>query len=424
MGLFDSTDKLQKWVYHVTELNLTIPGEASIKIPSERLVGMSLTENYEGLYFPLLKITLVLDSTSYYKIKEHKNDCKLRLRVDKCFHGIDSNEKSLYRPFINNNFSIVVDDATDDMNSSQKLEEYKNNFKKLKKDTTYELEEINNAASFYLFMTDTLDGTRLNDNHVLCNCNIADAIAYLFTKGKISNLIMAQPDNTKVYENIVLPNDKIIKNLQFLDTYYGIYKVGTIIYFGFLYSYIIPYNGECNAYPTDEKKDTVIVIPSSSNAQHSTNLGSLNKGSNQTADYIIGDYRTIGVDNDSISNNYIASNDVQTVDSLTGKSTIANSNAVSRGKNFVEVVENKTENEFLASIKAAQNKAKSMVVKVNLQDYNISAIAPNKRFKVFCEDTNLTKKYAGNYIAANVTHNFILQGEDFLLNSILVLRKA
>ena len=52
---------------------------------------------------------------------------------------------------------------------------------------------------------------------------------------------MAQPDNNTVYKEFLLPPQSVLKNLQFIDTYYGIYRDGTMMYFGLDYTYIIPY---------------------------------------------------------------------------------------------------------------------------------------------------------------------------------------
>ena len=47
MAFFDERDKLQKWQYHLTDLNLILSNEAPIPLPKERLVSLNISEEFE-----------------------------------------------------------------------------------------------------------------------------------------------------------------------------------------------------------------------------------------------------------------------------------------------------------------------------------------------------------------------------------------
>ena len=47
---------------------------------------------------------------------------------------------------------------------------------------------------------------------------------------KIKNLLMSPPNNTKIYDKIVIPPLTALDALKFLDSYYGLYKNGSITF--------------------------------------------------------------------------------------------------------------------------------------------------------------------------------------------------
>lgn len=424
MGVFNDTDRLLKWRYKVKDVYLIIPNsDDSYVIPTERLTGLSIEENYEEYFFPLLKVTLVLDSDLYYDILKHKNDCQLYFRIDK-YYNEEAEEPSLCKNCIDDVFDLILDENTEDMLRSLKEDENSSDYTSRVASTSEDgLEgKNNNGVDFYLFKS-SVEGTKKNVNKVLTKANVADAVAYLASVANLKNVVMAQPDNTTIYDELLIPPLSVLKALSFIDTYYGLYKKGSIIWFGLDYTYIIPYSGYCKAYVNNEKKITNIIIPKSTNTDHVSSLGTLVKKNDKKSNYIVADYSTLNINNESISNDYINANDIQVVDSYDEDSSTSESSAKSKKTNFIKIFENKTENPFIKTMYTAQTKAKSDVITVRLRDYDIAAISPNKRFNVIFEDSNYIKKYSGVYIIAGATHTFVLEGENLALDTILVLRK-
>jgi hypothetical protein len=95
--------------------------------------------------------------------------------------------------------------------------------------------------------------------------------------------------------------------------YYGLYKTGSILYFGIKYTYIIPFNGRCVAYTPDENRRVTMVIAKTSDIYHTNILGELAK-SDESNTYVLGDYKTLSARNESITNNYVIGNDVDAND--------------------------------------------------------------------------------------------------------------
>jgi len=423
MAIFDKGDKIQRWKYIVKFMKVTFSNKETIDIPVERVKELIIEENYEEYYFPLVKLKVVLDLNMYYDIIRNKNNCKINLRIDRFYFEDEKNtDRSIIKKFINDTFELIMDESTDDMYQSLKEDENKSDFTTRKKDTSTDLMDVTNELSFYLFKP-TISGTKKNVNKILTDCNVSDAVAYLATVANVNNILMAQPDNTTRYKELLLPPLSILRSLEFIDLYYGLYKQGTMIYFGLDYTYILPYSGKCTVYHTGEITTTNIIIPKSTNITHKNILGSLKKMTDRNKNYIIADYSTINIQNQSISNNYLNANNLQTVDSYDDITTKQESKAVAKTEGFTKIMENKTMNSFYSSMYAAQSDGRSTVVSLRLQDFDITMITPNKEFNLIFEDPTYTKKYNGKYLIAGVTHNLLSEGGYMGVGSIIVLRK-
>lgn len=425
MKLFTESDQFQKYLYVVKDIQVLLPdGEENLIIEKNRFMGLDVEDNYEENYFPLIKITLVINSETYYKILKYKNECKFYLRIHKKYmKNEDKTKMSSEQKFLLDTFDLITDENTDDMLNALKEKISSDDYKKRKSEGNVLDETDNNRVSFYLFKS-SIAGTKTNVNKILANANVSDAIAYLMSVAKIKNVLMSQPDNTKVYEELMIPYQSVLKSLGFLDTYYGLYKSGSIIYFGVDYTYIIPYNGKCSVTSSSDKStNTNIVIPKSSNTLYSGKLGSV-KRKNDESNYVIGDSTSINIMNKSISNNYLYANDIEVVDSYDENTETSKSNAKSKTENFVKVFQNKTENEFIGDMYTAQTNAKSDIISIRLQNFDISAFTPNKQFNVIFEDSKYTKKYNGKYILAGMSYSLNSEGNELLINGTIVLRKS
>lgn len=427
MAIFSRVDKYQKYKYIIKSLKILLPdGQGEIDLHTSKLLKIDLEENFEEYFFPLFKIMVSLDADSYYKLLSNKNKAQFYLRINKAFaNEDDSPELSIEKSFINDTYDIILDENTGDMQLALKNEENKDDYTKARQTTINSLSAVSdNACTFYLFKP-LVGGTKTNVNKVFSNINVTDAIAYLMTVAKIDNVLMGQPDNTTIYKEFLLPPQSVLKSLQFIDTYYGIYRTGSMIYFGLDYTYIIPYNGKCVAYAQNETTDTSIIIPKSYGSDYGGKLGSFSKLSEPSKNYIIADYKTININNQSITENYINANSMYAIDSYDDDDDEEDeSEAETKTENFTKMFKNNTENQYIPTTYTAQSNAKSDVITVRLLDFDVSALTPNKSIKLIFEDTEYTNKYNGQYILAGINSEFKASGEEMAVSSTIVLKRV
>lgn len=421
-SIFIKNNEVLQYRYELQKLQILIPNEGKINIPVERLGDFSIENNYEDNFFPLFKIHFKVSSQVYYKILKYKNTCKIYLRIDKVnFNMVHS--KSLYKEFINDTFDVISDEGTDDLNRMQREEENYKDYKSVVQDDTYDLTKINNDVSLYLFKN--IDETRKNVNHVFQNINVADALTYVCGTFNSKMLLMTPPDNLTVYKEFLIPPLPALKALQFIDTYYGIYKKGTIFFIDYDCTYIIPYDGECTVSRKREPKCVTIIIPKSINASYNSQVGVVKDISDTSNAYIAANGNTVNIQNTSITNDFIGSNSIQTVDSYDGTTETSISDSVTKSsQSAIRIFEDTTKNPYLASMYTAQTNAMGVIVSVRLQNVDIGLLTPNKRFNLLFEDKNLSKKYTGSYLLVITRTDFFNEGRTNTADTTVVLKKT
>ena len=309
----------------------------------------------------------------------------------------------------------------EDSFASLKREEASTNYRDTTNSQMNQMEQATNKVSFHLSKAEIINGTKVNINKLLMKVNIADCMSYLFTEAKINNLVMAPPDNNNKYDYILLPPLSMLKSLQFLDTYYGIYKASTIIYFGIEYTYIIPYNGLCKAYASGEVQNVNIIVPVAGVASHSSEMGS---NTNAVTASIEVENNTLEILNSSISNNILNANDIEVVDSASGTAESKGSKAKVKIGTNKRVLENRTENELISEMYVAQSNALTTTIKVRALDYDVQVLGPNRSYQFLFEEPSYSQKYKGKFILAREEHAFRKIGEDLAVDSVLYFNKG
>ena len=422
MNIYNNTTKIQKWRYSVKEMHLLIQGQNPYIIPAERVNSMTILNDFENNVFPIFRIEIVLEPSVYYKIIKSKDNVRFHLSIEKYYHYNDNELSSLRRSCINDTFDLILDDDNEDMLSATKRSEASNNFESMYNDDTNDLRLVDNKIEFFLYKADVIKGLKNIVNSILVNATRADAIAYVLSVAGVKNVLMSNPETNDTIPNLIIPPMSCLRALRFIDTYYGLYKNGSLMYFGLDYSYIIPYEGKCTAYRKNEPTNINIVIPKDTSS-HSTECGMI-KNVNDGNTYIVGDYKTIAIRNDSITNDILGANDIEVVNEYSGNITKSTSSAVSKWNNSLRVLRNKTENPWIGSMYTAQTSSIGTLIEVALRDFDINIMTPNKKYNFLFEDSQLTSKYNGEYLLSYINFNLTQNGADISVDSVAVFKKT
>ena len=423
MAIFTEEDRFLKWKYHVEELYLLFPGEEPIELPSIRLVSCMIIHDYENNIFPLFRIELVLEPSRYYKIIQQKEDVQFKIRIQKYYREIGKSKESLKRDYINDTFDLILNDSDFDTERGFKEEQNQQNYQSIVKDDVNDLYWTDNRLEFFLFKSDTIKASRKIVNTILSNANVTDAVNFIASKADLNNILMAPANNDAIISELVIPPLTASQAIVFIDSYYGIYETGSMIYMDLDRNYIMPYDGKCRCWETNEKKETSIVIPKRS-SNFSSDLCTVERAAPDTQiNYIVGSNYMIEIENQSITYDVLAGNDIQSINLYEGQVSTKESNAIAKDQNEEKLIQNMTENPYFNNIYTQQTSARSVVMFISLADFDVSILKPNSIYHVIFEDTALTNKYKGYYQLVRASHTFTKDGADFAIGSSIVLKK-
>lgn len=414
-NIINEYDKLIKYRYKVAEVFI-ITEDETINLPIERVNNFKIEHYFDDASFPLFRISLLLESSKYFKIVSNKKNIKFKLRIQKYYVEDKKENNSLLRDVINDTFSIFLEDNNSDYEKTLKREENKTK-------NSEDLHDVTNNVEFFLFKESYVTGLRSTINAVLENCTLTTAVAYLLYKANCQNVLMSPFDNKTVYESIVLPPTTIEKNLKFLNNNFGFHELGTVIYFGLFHGYIINYKDECTAWYNTEKKETVICIMDK--ASGSSDLsGAILKSNDNSKNYYNAVSNSLYISSPTMSTNVIQGTNAVSIDMQNANTTTSYSNANVIGKSNNTVLFNNVSNPYMGNVYAMQQYANSTVIYITIQNVDIEAFTPNKIFSIIFEDQDLSKKYKGIYKLSSITHTFVSSGSYYGIESTLTLKKV
>lgn len=416
MALFNPS-AIQKWRYVVNACTMIINGK-SYSLEGRNVSSIEIESDFLTNTFSILKVVFLLDNEVYYAASQNKTTLKINLNLQKYFQNPEKTYNSPRKDFINATFATIEDDLNIQRDSSQLL--LKN---QTQTDSTYNLKEPQNELELYLYREEVATTMKTQINEVLVNTTLTSAIGYLLTKGGVNNCLISPLENNKTYDTMLLPPLTVSRCLAHLDAYYGFYKTGSIIFFDFLRSYILKYKGGCTAYESGEKQETVFLIPLPE-SDNTANAGSVDNDSNDKY-YIAWQYDKVTFSNKSVSTDVLKGTDAVVVNATDGTTTTSSSNTVTNGSSNKAVIENTTDNEWLGSTYTAQTSSSSVVVSGTIADFDISALAPNKKMTLVFEDGSIGNKYNGTYFLTSVTYKFLNENAtgDFQIAGAIELRK-
>ena len=423
-AFISSEDTKEIWKYEVTEFTI-LYASSTYNVPVERITALDIVNDYEKNIVPIMKLNMTIEPSVYNEIIKNKQNIKLKIRMQKFYTEPGSEEKSLKRDYILDTFNLIIDEQDVNVDNFIDKETKKNkNTNEPKNDTNELNHQLANNNEFYLYKQDTLSAMRWALNNVLVNCTMVGAISYVAAIVGLKNIIMSPLENNQVYPEVLLPPQSALNTLQYLDTNFGFYKAGTLMYFAEDYGYILNYKGGCTAWRKDEIKDTTILIPNKGGTFGTLSCSLTKKGQENERKFIVVKAENVTISNDSISNNVTEGNNATIINNTTQTTSNTTSGAEGAGVSNTNVITTSSNNPWLADTFATQKSANSIVISCGCSDFDINVIAPNKRFTFIFEDTSNTEKFKGEYTIASSNINFKKDGNDFTINASMTFKKA
>ena len=144
LSLINTGDNILHYFYELKEFFILYENEY-VKLPNERLMSISIINNYIENLFPVFRIVLDIDTSTYFKILKNKSTVKFKIRMQKFYRkGVNHTKVSLYDDYLSKTFSLILDDDDNDLEEEIRKKAYG-------EDELNQLFAKKNQIEFFLF---------------------------------------------------------------------------------------------------------------------------------------------------------------------------------------------------------------------------------------------------------------------------------
>lgn len=404
----------EQYKYRINLLEVVIPGKDTVSILPANINSIGIEKDFDNDHFPILYLSVNMAPDVYYDILENKTTVKFRVRLENYIYD-SSNVIRKTNVIFNDIFSIFIDD-----NSSFINKEIHKKSREIQGGGTM-MTDYATPREFFLFKESDLINSKKVINTVISSGTMTTISTFLLSQAGINKVLMTPMDNNAVYEEVLLPPASLIQNLLYLEKHYGMYYHGLLLFFDFERAYFINKRGACTAWQSGEYKDVVIESFKTSNPNSMT-LGCYKDADNKT--YVVHVSRdNLAMTTSSMIDDQLSGNNVFVIDSANGGYINVKPDVQQRGSGTTKILIDNLNNYYTKTAMNYRKMENDSIITLKLQNIDMAALTPNKKFKFIFEDTAIQKTRGGIYRLCGVTYSFIKQGVEFIAQVNAVFKK-
>lgn len=382
------------------------------EIDSARVKSILIEKDFDNAIFPIIRIQLSLNVEDNTRIIQEKMTTKIRLKLQKYTWSNNDQSRGVAKTLFNETFVYIVADGTPNMN--------KDSIERSQKSTgdSVSMDSSGSMTTLYLYKYDDLISTKQAINVVFSKTNMNDALGYILTEAGYKKVLMQPCDNSEVYSDVLIPPLTSQGAIIYLNSEYGTYKNGTILFCDVDRTYLMGKEYECKVYEEGEFKKTSFSIKKSSDSEN-LQTGTYIDAENKTY-YINISPNSIFISNASIANDQLMGNDIVMTDPILNEVTEIKAKTIQHGK---------ASKAFFSGSGYSVSMSKTMLgeltysVQAKISNFDIDAITPNKKFMFTYSDKEINKEYGGEHRLTKCTFAFAASGDEFDIDGILEFRK-
>lgn len=402
--------------YFITSMDFLFDGESTpTSIQPGYVSDIYIEKDFDDDMFPVFRLTVSLNTLTYFKVLENKTNVKVRLRMQK--YKYDDNKQLVSKKdYFNEVFSFFLDEDTPftDRDAYEKKQ-------KIEKSDGNSINNYNRSLELYLFSSRNIMSSKKPINAVLSSASMTETIAYTLSSAGFNNILFSAPDNNTVYSEVVLPALTPVQTIEYLEQQYGIYRKGALLFFDIERTYMIDKNSKCTSYELQENTKTVFSIPKSTDG--TSFFPGCYDDMNKSTFMINVAPSNLSCQSNSVINDQLVGNRIMSI-TPDGNIRTVDSTANQHGDGTYKIIKNKFNNEFLVYSMATRIQEQSKIITISVGDFDVNAFSPNKEFTFKFDDSRINQEYGGNYRLSSCKIYFKKSGEEYTVSGEGVFKKG
>lgn len=347
-------------------------------IPSRNIYYYSIEKDFFNDFLPILNIKCLVTRDIYTKV--NKQVAKFKVSIKKFFINSDNttfnkqDKNIMYKRFIDNVF-INVNNTDSSIDPSKALVD---DIEKISERN--ELEKTTVELDLLLFTEESLNYRKLNDK-IFQDANMFNTILALSQLTEQGKLLITYPDNRELYKDndIIIPNNlTFIGCIKYLQSVYGIYNKGYILFRDYDRTYLIDKDLSCNAYAKGEYKRVYISF-SQNNDPKGNVYGQYDNIMKRI--YNINCINAPKIITNSTASNELLFDNLYVTNTYTGETNVTNVNMRNSSKTkTTKIVENKYNNDYIVNSSAYEITLNNYTITTTFNEADLDIFTPNKEY--------------------------------------------
>lgn len=216
-------------VLYRVSMSILTPGDSFVLSPSD-IVSISIINEYDKNTYPIVRIRLYTDITTYHSMEENPHDISVNMNLDGGLYKMaeqtdQSSSPQLVRSCKSINMSMKGYIEKKNAPSS-KYDDYIDGIKKS--------DSLNSSMKVpievYGYNEKLTHMMRQRVRGIYKNLSLQTTLENCFQQNQIYNFDIETIENAKKWDQILIPNLSCRDGIMFLDTHYGLYDKGGIIF--------------------------------------------------------------------------------------------------------------------------------------------------------------------------------------------------
>lgn len=401
--------------YEVGKFHLVFP-DGVIDIPPVEIQEVSIDNDYENNFLPLLRVNLNIDTKVYFKMLKERD--KLRVNFQLLYYKYNpEGQPDLKRTLFNKRFITLLD-----TNETHLMRQSFESSEELTK--SGEEKEFSSAMNkkyvmeLYLLSESDLNAVYKVNNYICTNGTMSTVMVDLLADAGVTKLLMGPLDNGKSYNSVIIPPITLASSFKYLNSQYGLYKEGAMLYLGLMYSYLLPKRPGFHAWLPYQKYKTIFLIRESEDHNH---LHDGSRSATEENSAFINIKPQQMMIKSPMSLDYVLGSEIRSIGTaFNNLNTTIRENL--KGTKQTKYIYNKYNNGYQSSMYTKHLSGTSNLLTFTINGANIAFLEPNKEFICKFYDNESDKIHGGKYMIER-SHIVLRNNGDHMVSDAIVFLK-
>ena len=215
------------------EFNISIYNniEDTMILSNDDVVSLSIINDYDHAFFPIIRLRLYIDLTKLAYINEDPNNLIISMAPTLSLNKINETETGVTYTNVMGlggcfGYDVLYGYIETKNNPYSKYDNYQMGEKRDDSLNT------NNKVplTIYCYDKNLIRATKQHVNAIYKNTSLYAVVSEMFLQCGINDVKIEPFDNNELYDQILIPNMSLIDAITYLDTYYGLYENGASLY--------------------------------------------------------------------------------------------------------------------------------------------------------------------------------------------------